>query len=199
MKPPWQFLARLMSRQKTSDKNDDSRAVGNADNLEIELQRAPTILFSSPEGTLGPAHMDQPAAGAQVPMAAATDGKTDAAAPAFPLDDTEAAKAKATGDQEQSISDPRDPSPAGEVDAQSLKALNTRDKGLRRDCSDPTYENPVDATEMAAAGPSSPTNALANDVIDLDRDIKQLRDLLAHKLRLQNAQLRAMLERFERS
>ncbi|MBO9171597.1 hypothetical protein [Rhizobium sp. L245/93] len=195
MKAPWQYLARLMSRQKTSDTKDG----GRAGNVEVELQPAQTILLSSPEGAAGPGDMDPPVAGAQVPTAAATDGKTDPAAPALPLDETHAATAKASGDQGQSISDPRSPLPAGEVDVQSLKAPKTRGKGLRQVRGDLTPETAVGATETPVAGLSSPTNVLSNDVTDLDRDIKQLRDQLAQKLRVQNAQLRAMLVRFDRS
>jgi len=39
---------------------------------------------------------------------------------------------------------------------------------------------------------------VSNDFQDLDDEIRQLRSQLAKKLRLQNAQLRKMLERFDR-
>jgi hypothetical protein len=44
--------------------------------------------------------------------------------------------------------------------------------------------------------PAAPT--VPNDTISLDEEIKPLRNQLARKLQLQNAQLERMLERFER-
>ena len=50
-----------------------------------------------------------------------------------------------------------------------------------------------------AVTPSSPgVPAVSDDAIRLDEEIRLLRDQLARKLRLQNAQLKSMLERFER-
>ncbi|NOV19168.1 hypothetical protein E5S70_24315 [Ensifer adhaerens] len=49
------------------------------------------------------------------------------------------------------------------------------------------------------APPPAPTAPVASDhVLSLDEEIRLLRDQLARKLRLQNAQLKRMLERFER-
>jgi hypothetical protein len=39
---------------------------------------------------------------------------------------------------------------------------------------------------------------MSDDAISLDGEIRLLRDQLARKLRLQNAQLKRMLDRFER-
>ncbi len=47
--------------------------------------------------------------------------------------------------------------------------------------------------------PSSPgVTAVSDDAVSLDGEIRLLRDQLATKLRLQNAQLKRMLDRFER-
>ncbi|MGZ2432959.1 hypothetical protein [Rhizobium redzepovicii] len=46
--------------------------------------------------------------------------------------------------------------------------------------------------------PSSGVAAVADDAVSLDGEIRLLRDQLATKLRLQNAQLKRMLDRFER-
>jgi hypothetical protein len=54
-------------------------------------------------------------------------------------------------------------------------------------------EKPVSQTLASSANP------FFDEAASLDEDIKQLEDQLAQKLRLQNAQLRRMLERFERS
>ncbi|MBY5474675.1 hypothetical protein GFM09_28505 [Rhizobium leguminosarum bv. viciae] len=50
----------------------------------------------------------------------------------------------------------------------------------------------------AVLPPSPAAPAVLDDTISLDEEIKLLRDQLARKLRLQNAQLKRMLERFER-
>jgi hypothetical protein len=52
------------------------------------------------------------------------------------------------------------------------------------------------AEPVEAVSPPSP--AVLDDTISLDEEIKLLRDQLTRKLRLQNAQLKRMLERFER-
>jgi hypothetical protein len=54
-------------------------------------------------------------------------------------------------------------------------------------------EKPVSQTPVSSANP------FFDEAASLDEDIKQLKDQLAQKLRLQNSQLRKMLERFERS
>ncbi|MBY5524200.1 hypothetical protein HFO60_26880 [Rhizobium leguminosarum] len=52
---------------------------------------------------------------------------------------------------------------------------------------------------MAVVVPPSPSAPTAfDDAINLDEEVKLLRDQLARKLQMQNAQLKKMLERFER-
>ncbi|MGO6667010.1 hypothetical protein ACCS43_16780, partial [Rhizobium ruizarguesonis] len=46
--------------------------------------------------------------------------------------------------------------------------------------------------------PSPHVRIMSDDAISLDGEIRLLRDQLARKLRLQNAQLKRMLDRFER-
>ncbi len=190
MKPPWRYLSQLMSRKKTSDTPDDRRSVGTAGNLEIESKPAETVLLPSPEGLPETEPSDVRAGDDHGPMGA--DVETDAAALDLQLDESEGAKAEATREQKQSDPDPQDP-PSAETAVQSLK---TRAKATRKDRSVATPA--PTGTETPAPRISSPTDTFSNDATDLDRDIQQLRDLLAQKLRLQNAQLRAMLERFDR-
>jgi len=56
------------------------------------------------------------------------------------------------------------------------------------------------STEPVEAGlpPSAAAPSVSDDTISLDEEIKLLRNQLAHKLQLQNVQLRRMLQRFER-
>ncbi|NTI78604.1 hypothetical protein [Rhizobium rhizogenes] len=58
----------------------------------------------------------------------------------------------------------------------------------------------VKSTELieAVLPPSAPAPAVSDDTISLDEEIKLLRNQLARKLQLQNAQLKRMLKRFER-
>jgi len=53
------------------------------------------------------------------------------------------------------------------------------------------------AAERTSARPVSSQGALFDDLTSLDEEIKQLKIQLAHKLHLQNVQLRKMLERFD--
>ena len=50
----------------------------------------------------------------------------------------------------------------------------------------------------AVPSPAPTVPAVSDDAIRLDEEIRLLRDQLARKLQLQNAQLKRMLERFER-
>ncbi|MBY4592186.1 MULTISPECIES: hypothetical protein [Rhizobium] len=53
-------------------------------------------------------------------------------------------------------------------------------------------------TITVVVSPSPGVTAVADDAVSLDGEIRLLRDQLATKLRLQNAQLKRMLDRFER-
>ncbi|NEI32456.1 hypothetical protein GR204_00175 [Rhizobium leguminosarum] len=65
----------------------------------------------------------------------------------------------------------------------------TRKRGMRG----------MKAKTIAVVIPPSPSALTAfDDAINLDEDIRLLRDQLARKLQMQNAQLKRMLERFER-
>ncbi|NKN03063.1 hypothetical protein [Rhizobium leguminosarum] len=54
------------------------------------------------------------------------------------------------------------------------------------------------ARDEAIPPPSPGVPAVSDDAIRLDEEIRLLRDQLARKLQLQNAQLKRMLQRFER-
>jgi hypothetical protein len=57
----------------------------------------------------------------------------------------------------------------------------------------------VDVQETVSQTLYPAANPFFDEAASLDDDIKLLKDQLAQKLRLQNAQLRTMLERFQRS
>jgi hypothetical protein len=64
---------------------------------------------------------------------------------------------------------------------------------------EPTEPQAPHEVELPAAAKPVGDNPFLAEVTGLDEEVKQLRQLLAQKLRAQNTQLKKMLERFERS
>jgi hypothetical protein len=56
----------------------------------------------------------------------------------------------------------------------------------------------VEAIAVVVLPPSQTISAASEDAINLDEEIRLLRDQLARKLQIQNTQLKRMLQRFER-
>lgn len=161
MKPPWKYLAQLMSRQRSPDTADE--------------KSAPEDLVAVP---------------------ASIEGEIDAKTPVL---QPEPPKAEVTEEPEQSNSDPQGQGSAGEAAAKLPKLRQTRLKTAKKGRGGSVFEIAVNTSNVPVPATSSPPGSLSDEATCLDKDIKQLRDLLAQKLRMQNAQLRKMLERFERS
>jgi hypothetical protein len=66
----------------------------------------------------------------------------------------------------------------------------TRKRSMRR--------TRVEAIAVVVLPPSQTISAASEDAINLDEEIRLLRDQLARKLQIQNTQLKRMLQRFER-
>ena len=202
MKPPWKFLAQLMSRQRPSEPTGQASEQDNDRKpVEIELQPSsdalPVATAATPDG--------EQARESQSPNpveAPATDAsEVDASVPASSTADGKEHSAEAIDAREQVATGVTGLAPANEpVEPTSIPPERPSKVAPKASVSR-TAKRPAAADKEPA--PQSPSVVSANPLFDeaanLDDDIKQLRDQLAQKLRLQNAQLRKMLERFERS
>ena len=199
MKSPWKFLAQLTSRGRpaetpaASSEHDAKTAA-----IESEAQQTSALPLSSTEAPDGPHRDETPAVD---PVAITTSNETGRdvdvrPAVSQPVDD-DVVQAPAPAEVSQSSAEapalvrqnatskksPRTP--------QAKRPARARRARIDRDAerSGPTNE------DRTAQSPSRPT--FFEEVASLDEEIGQLRRQLAHKLHLQNVQLKKMLERFD--
>lgn len=195
MKPPWKYLARLVSRQRSPEATAESSAPDSDRKLiEIEQRSAATILLPSAERAPGTQQME--GAAPENVVTAPAEIETGAQAPDLRPDFTEAPKANVAPEPEQSYVDPTEPLPVVETAVSLPKLWHVRSKAAKKDRGISSLETPATTTELPFPATSSPVGSFFDNATSLDQEIKQLKELLAKKLLVQNAQLREMLERF---
>ena len=202
MKPPWKFLAQLMSRQRPSEPTGQASERDNDRKpVEIELQPSSDALSVAPAATPDGEQARESQSPNPVEAPATDASEVDASVPALPTADGKEHSAEAIDKREQVATGVTGLAPANEPAEPSSIPPERPSKVARKVRVNRTAKHPAAADKEPA--PRSPPVVSANPLFDeaanLDDDIKQLRDQLAQKLRLQNAQLRKMLERFERS
>ncbi|MBZ5763225.1 hypothetical protein LAV84_27225 [Rhizobium sp. VS19-DR104.2] len=104
-----------------------------------------------------------------------------------------------TKEKAQSNSDPLEERPEVEAAAQLPKLRQARSKIAKTVLVGSPVEIPGAIADLPISAASSNRDPFFENATSLDEDIKHLKDLLAQKLRIQNAQLREMLKRFERT
>ncbi|WP_105403313.1 hypothetical protein [Neorhizobium sp. T7_12] len=186
MASPWKLLARLVSPRRqqrqehgpTDDVKPDILAIAKpvetaTDNglnaADAPVDEKPVAYEQSEAVPAAPDHSEETASG--VHGTADIDG-------ARPVEATDTALSDEAG---TAAHDALKPSQAGEG---ATRKRSTRGKKTE----------PIEAVPP----PSPGVPAVSDDAIRLDEEIRLLRDQLARKLQLQNAQLKRMLERFER-
>ncbi|MBM3095049.1 hypothetical protein GFB56_30395 [Ensifer sp. T173] len=200
MKPPWKFLAQLMSRQRpsvnsgqTSERDSDRKPV------ETKLQPAPPPLLASPEAAPGPEHDDESPSQDAVEITAVNTSAVDTVAPASVTAEAGEQKAGADDGRGQSVVDVQALAPTSGADEPLGMPQRKPSKVARKGRVSAIAQSPVVAGGEVRQSPSASGSPFFDEAASLDDDIKQLKDQLAQKLRLQNAQLRKMLKRFESS
>ncbi|WP_107676120.1 hypothetical protein [Agrobacterium sp. LAD9] len=184
MASPWKLLARLVSPRRqqrqehgpTNDVKPDVLAIAKpteaaADNglyADLKVDEKPARHDQSEAVSADTDHSEESASG---------DQRTADIEGARPV---EAADPALFDDAGTAAHDAPKPSQAGEG---ATRKRSTRGR---------TAET-IEAVPLPAPADS----AVSNDAIRLDEEIRLLRDQLARKLQLQNAQLKRMLERFE--
>ncbi|MEH7872267.1 hypothetical protein V7794_08730 [Rhizobium laguerreae] len=186
MASPWKFLARLVSprgRQKQEH--------GSTDDVESDVSAIakPTETAKSNELNAADRPADEkPAAhGHSAGVSAAPDHAEEAASSVDHTTDVESAKLEKAAD----------PASTNDVAiaAQAAPKPSRIDEGTAR-----KRRRQAKKAEVVdiVSQPSPRVGIISDDAIRLDGEIRLLRDQLARKLRLQNAQLKRMLDRFER-
>jgi len=180
MASPWKLLARLVSPRRRQRQEYGSTIDVKPDLLAIAN---PTEAAANDESDA----IDRPAD--QKPVlqgySSAVSVAPDRAEQASSVDDTTDVKSSSL----EKAADPASSNGADIAAHVAQKALQI-DKGAAR-------KRSRQAKKAVDSQPSPRSSIVSDDVISLDGEIRLLRDQLARKLRLQNAQLNRMLERFD--
>ncbi|AGS26421.1 hypothetical protein NXC12_PE00293 (plasmid) [Rhizobium etli] len=185
MASPWKLLARLVSprhqqRQEggsTGDMKPDLLAIANP----TETAADNGLTTGEPPADEKPVAEDQLEAVLAAPDHSQTESSAHGTAGSEDTKHVEAAGPAVSDDAASVAREPRKTSQVGE---------GATRKPIRR--------GKTAARSEVVLPPSPGVRAVSDDAIRLDEEITLLREQLARKLRLQNAQLKRMLERFER-
>ncbi|TAY25045.1 hypothetical protein [Rhizobium leguminosarum] len=186
MASPWKLLAGLVSRRRQQKQEH-----GSTDDVKPDVSAIAEPTETATKNELGATDrsadekpvLDNPSAAVSVDpdqseeTASAVDDRTD-------IEDAKSAEA----------ADPAMPDLANTAAraAQKISRVGggqTRKRSMRR--------TKVEAIAVVLP-PSQTVSAASEDAINLNEEIRLLRDKLARKLQIQNTQLKRMLQRFER-
>ncbi|MBP2449592.1 hypothetical protein [Rhizobium leguminosarum] len=185
MASPWKLLARLVSPRRQQRQEH-----GSTDDVKPDLLAIAKPTETPADNGLNAAHPpadEKPIADAQF--------EAVSAAPYHPQTPIGLhVKADSEDARPAEAADPTLSHDAATIARDAPKPLQTGEGATRKRRKLAKSAEPVEAV----LPPSRAAPTVPNDTISLDEEIKLLRNQLARKLRLQNAQLKRMLERFER-
>ncbi|XKM43038.1 hypothetical protein A4U53_035195 (plasmid) [Rhizobium ruizarguesonis] len=181
MASPWKLLARLVSPRRQQRQEHGSTVDVKPDVLAI-AKPTETAANNESDAIDRPADEKPVLQGYSAAVSVAPDHAEEAASS---VDDT-------TFVESSSFEKAADPvSSNGDIAAHAAQKPSQIDKGAAR-------KRSRQAKKAVDSQPSRRGSIVSDDAISLDGEIRLLRDQLARKLRLQNAQLKRMLDRFER-
>jgi len=198
MKSPWKYLTQLTSRKRPADHED--RSLDDSPGLRAEegeaLQSSGEVDTTLPSGT---ADRDEPLSDSALDVGTPFETKDDLGVVTSHLSDGADGIDQLVSDGGSDDTADK-PIPVSVSDAKSEIVHPLRP--TRADRSKKNHAKVVAKTTSAldkgqTESPISPAPTVVDHGTELDREIKHLRNELAERLRLQNAQLRTMLERFE--
>ncbi|TCA30168.1 hypothetical protein E0H70_16395 [Rhizobium leguminosarum bv. viciae] len=186
MASPWKLLARLVSPRRQQRQEH-----GSTDDVKPDASAIAKATDTAANNDLNAA--DRPAGEKPVShrhSAAVSADPDHAEEAASSVDDT-------TDVESATLEKAADPALSNKADiaAHAAPKLSQIDEGAARKRSRQVKKAKVDDV---VSQPSPHVRIMSDDAISLDGEIRLLRDQLARKLRLQNAQLKRMLDRFER-
>ncbi|WP_018098170.1 hypothetical protein [Sinorhizobium meliloti] len=187
MKSPWKFIAQLTSR-RASAKAQDSSTGNDTDPkaLESEVEHVSALLPSSNLVDQESSASDEGKGGHSVAQIIRP-----------PIDDAQA-HAPARREADNTVGE--EPSLvrkyAVSTKSQTKARIKRRERGEKANAQ-VAAQTPVTAPDRRSMQLPSSRDLFFDEVATLDAEIKMLRSQLAQKLRLQNVQLKKMLERFD--
>ncbi|THK36756.1 hypothetical protein EHS39_18365 [Ensifer sp. MPMI2T] len=196
MKTPWKFLVELASRRRPSAVDVNSTGHGaEPDALESEAEHTPARPFDNP--TKAPSTADRDAGTPVNQSSLAVDKADDAADTAQPMDlPVGEIETPALNAAHPSATEAADEAPQGKQSTEFLTTTRVerreRKRRPRAGAKSVGFADKIQPVEPSRFG-----DPLFNEVVILDKEIQELRTLLAQKLHLQNRQLKRMLERFD--
>lgn len=183
MASPWKFLARLVSPRRQQRQEH-----GSTDDVKPDMLAIANLTETAADNGL---NTEAPPVDAK-PVA---DEQSEAVSADLDHSDETAHSIHGTADSENAwpaeAADPALSDEPGTIAREAPKPSQTGEGTTRKRKKLTKSAEPVEAV-------LPPSAAAPDDTISLDEEIKVLRSQLAQKLRLQNAQLRRMLQRFER-
>jgi hypothetical protein len=187
MASPWKFLSRLVPRRREPKQDDAEVAGGKPDVLALP---GPPETVAEDSLDASSAHVDADLPPAEISNPASIETPTIESA----LGEADDMPANVVADVVAG-----DLTPSDLLDTVSILSPDSADVQLRGETKPrkqlgQTRRPKLTDTEQVPRDRSIPSN----DTLSLDDEIRLLRGQLAKKLRLQNAQLRKMLERFKR-
>jgi hypothetical protein len=184
MASPWKFLSRLVSPRRqqgqkpavTDDVTPDNSAITTSAEIPTDA------MSTSTDQSVG----DEPPPHGHLNAASAALGHSAAVTSAQGTTDVEGRDFVEAADPVQLDSADRIDRGARPAQFRQRAEPSRRGRGKKAEVLEAVPQNSLDSS------------AVSDDTISLDDEIRLLREQLASKLQLQNAQLRRMLERFER-
>ncbi|WP_392714044.1 hypothetical protein [Rhizobium ruizarguesonis] len=186
MASPWKLLARLLSPRRQKRQEHGSTDDVKADVLAI-AKPTETADNNQLDGAGRPADEKPVLHGHSAAVPADPDHSEETASVVDDTTDVESARPIEGSDP--ALSHEADTDVHAAPKAFRVGEGQTRKRGMRG----------MKAKTIVVVTPPSPSALTASDdAINLDEEIRLLRDQLARKVQMQNAQLKRMLERFER-
>ncbi|MBO9111928.1 MULTISPECIES: hypothetical protein [Rhizobium/Agrobacterium group] len=186
MASPWKLLARLVSPRRQQRQEH-----GSTDDVKPDM-----LAIANPTETAGDIGLNT--AAPPVDEKPVADEQSEAVSADPDHSDETASSIHGTADSEDArraeAADPALSDEPGTVAREAPKPSQTGEGVTRKRRKLTKSGEPVEAV----LPPSTAAPSDSDDTISLDEEIKLLRNQLARKLQLQNAQLKRMLERFER-
>lgn len=199
MKSPWKFLAQLTSRGRPAETpaasiEHDAKTAA----IESEAQQTSALPSSSTEAPEGPHRDKTPAVDPVATTTSNETGRDPNATPAvsLPVDDDEG-QAETPAVISQSSAEASALVRQNATSKKSPRAPQAKRPARARRARIDRNAKPTGPTNEDQTAQSSPPPAFFDEVASIDEEIRQLRRQLAHKLHLQNIQLKKMLERFD--
>ncbi|TCR80821.1 hypothetical protein [Rhizobium sp. BK376] len=198
MKSPWKFLAELASRRRRPEHEATSDVAGGDGQTEA-VKDQPQLLIAPGSPEAGSEFHEE--------EAVSPDHAVPASGSLAPVDDGAVPPAEPVAAQEvlpETVDRPSQP----QGEAQPVQSIPANDSaptvsGTKRVTAKEKGRTRTAAGGQKAKGDNDATqaspreNSFFGEATRLDQEISDLREQLARKLRLQNSQLKKMLERFD--